>query len=342
MMKRMICALTALAMLFGLSACSTQNQSKTASAESSAAEQQSQKIEATAGEAPAPVATGDLPEAVPGQVTEALSRFTDENGDTAFIPADFRISENADEQTINNGLVVTGPDGSEFVWIPTTVTALTARDFGSYFFNDGSLSGYYDETDLPEYQAMADSTARYGGFYMGRYEASRADGNLPASKRITDFDGGNIWVNFSPQDATVACENLYADNDTVQGFFPWGANWDTMLQWLVDSGNKLLKAINEDSTSWGNYSNDSFSDSASGIYTGLWEDAKANNIYDLAGNNWEWTQERNGSNYVMRGGGYNLMGGACNGDDFPAAVRDPLPGNNHHPNVTFRVALYLK
>jgi hypothetical protein len=50
-------------------------------------------------------------------------------------------------------------------------------------------------------------------------------------------------------------------------------------------------------------------------------------IYDLAGNNWEWTQERFGSNYVMRGGGYNLMGGACRGGDYPAALRDPLPGN---------------
>jgi formylglycine-generating enzyme required for sulfatase activity len=45
--------------------------------------------------------------------------------------------------------------------------------------------------------------------------------------------------------------------------------------------------------------------------TELADIAKANNIYDLAGNNWEWTQERCGSNYVMRSGGYNLMGVAC-------------------------------
>lgn len=78
-------------------------------------------------------------------------------------------------------------------------------------------------------------------------------------------------------------------------------------------------------------------------YTGQWEEAKANNIYDLAGNNWEWTQERYVfGNYVMRGGGYNLMGGACSGSRYPAALRDPLPGNDHHPNVTFRVALYVK
>ena len=45
---------------------------------------------------------------------------------------------------------------------------------------------------------------------------------------------------------------------------------------------------------------------------------------------------------LMRGGGYNLMGGSCSGSKYPAAQRNPLSGNNHHPNVTFRIALYLK
>ncbi|MBQ5548881.1 MAG: hypothetical protein IIT33_08640 [Prevotella sp.] len=148
-------------------------------------------------------------------------------------------------------------------------------------------------------------------------------------------------MQFSPQDATVACENLYRDNATVQGFFPWGCNWDTTLQWLIDSGCKTYEEVASNSTSWGNYSDDSFSPNANGRYTAAYEQAKANNIYDLAGNNWEWTQERCGSNYVMRSGGYNLMGGSCPGSRYPAAIRDPLPGNNHHPNVCFRVALFL-
>ena len=98
-----------------------------------------------------------------------------------------------------------------------------------------------------------------------------------------------------------------------------------------------------DSISCGHYSNGTFSNGARGLFTGAWEETRTNNIYDLAGNNWEWTQERYGSGYyVMRGGGYSLMGGPCPGDRYPAARRDPLPGNNHHPNVTFRPALYVK
>ena len=276
-----------------------------------------------------------------GIVATEKSIWVDGNGDRAVIPTGFMVSGKEDEQTISQGLVVIGPDGSEFVWIPTTVTPLAVREFGSYF-SGGSISSYYDETDSPVYQEMIASVEQYGGFYIGRYEASQGQNNFPASKRVSDSEPGRIWVQFSPQDTVIACENLYSDNDTVQGFFPWGIIWDTTLQWLIDSGCKTWEEVARDSTAWGNYSYDAFSNGARGNLTGVWEEAKSNNIYDLAGTNWEWTQERCGSNYVMRGGGYNLMGGACRGSDYPAALRDPLPGNNHHPNVCFRIGLFVK
>ena len=272
-----------------------------------------------------------------------IRQYTDQNGDITYIPDGFTVSDKEDEQTIRSGLVVIGPDGNEYVWIPTLVTPLAVRDFGSYFSGGGSLSGYWDDTEDSFYQEMLASVEKYGGFYMGRYETSQGANGLPVSKKVSDSEPGRIWVQFSPQDTVIACRDLYADNDTVQGFFPWGINWDTTLQWLIDSGCKTEAEVARDSTGWGNYSNDTFSDGARGGYSGVWEETKANNIYDLAGNNWEWTQERYGSgDYVMRGGGYNLMGGACRGSDYPAALRDPLPGNDHHPNVTFRIALYLK
>ena len=279
-------------------------------------------------------------------VAEEINEYIDSNGDIAYIPGGFTVSEKADEQTIDTGLVIIGNDGSEFVWIPTSETPMAVRDFGAYF-SGSSLDGYYDEVELDSYQQMLASTEYYGGFYMGRYEASIGSGNninnyVPASKRVSDSEPGKIWVQFSPQDTTIVCENMYADNPNVSGFFPWGINWDTTLQWLIDSGGKSEKEVTRDSTSWGNYSDDDFSIRANGKYTGIYEQAKANNIYDLAGNNWEWTQERYTSgSYAMRGGGYNLMGGSCSGSSFPAALRNHLPGNDHHPNVCFRVALYL-
>ena len=288
-----------------------------------------------------------LPSIQAGETSVGKREYVDENGDAAVIPDGFTVSSEKGEQTIATGLVVIGPDGNEFVWVPVTETAFTSRDFGSYF-GGTPFSSYWDDTDSEEYQAMEASVNRYGGFYMGRYEASKGGGSdlsdyVPASKRISKSGEGKIWVQFSPQDTAIACRNLYADNPTVAGFFPYGANYDTTLAWLVDSGAKTLDEVAGDSTEWGNYTDDEFSPNANGVYTGRWEETKANNIYDLAGNNWEWTQERCGSsNYVMRGGGYSLMGGPCSGSRYPAALRDPLPGNNHHPNVTFRVGLYLK
>ena len=276
------------------------------------------------------------------QLSPDVEQFIDAAGDTAYIPAGFVVSERPDERTIGSGLVVIGPDGSEYVWVPTRRTALQVRDFDSYY-SGGSLQSFWDDTALYDYKYMVKSVGHYGGFYIGRYEASRGSDNLPVSQPVTASQPGRIWVQFSPQDATMACRNLYSDNASVQGFFPWGVNWDTMLQWLIDSGCKTYDDVAVNSTSWGNYSDDPFSPGAGSNYTGAYEEAKANNIYDLAGNNWEWTQERYGSSdYVMRGGGSTIMGSGASGSAYPAAIRNPLPGNSHHPNVCFRVGLFLK
>lgn len=84
--------------------------------------------------------------------TERNTMYTDKNGDIAYIPKGFTVSTNEDEQTISTGLVVIGPDGSEFVWIPTTQTLLKVRDFGSYVLRGSSFEDYYDETELERYQ----------------------------------------------------------------------------------------------------------------------------------------------------------------------------------------------
>ena len=76
------------------------------------------------------------------------------------------------------------------------------------------------------------------------------------------------------------------------------------------------------SSSWGNYSN-----STGGAATNAGDSAKpggtneywkVNNIYDIAGNVREWTQEKysTGTNRAYRGGSYNY-----NGDYYPATSR---------------------
>ena len=56
-----------------------------------------------------------------------------------------------------------------------------------------------------------------------------------------------------------------------------------------------LEKVDEDSSSWGNYSNSSGAAAIEGAgekqNTGYSEAWSANHIYDLAGNYWEFTQE---------------------------------------------------
>ena len=88
------------------------------------------------------------------------------------------------------------------MWVPTTQTALAVRDFGSYMGASG-ISGFRDEAELETYQEMAQSVEQYGGFYMGRFEASFGGGNsladyIPASKRVTADNPGRVWIQFPP------------------------------------------------------------------------------------------------------------------------------------------------
>ena len=62
-----------------------------------------------------------------------------------------------------------------------------------------------------------------------------------------------------------------------------------------------------------------------------------NNIYDLAGNVYEWTMESYDTNSrVSRGGGYRDTGA-----DFPASYRLYGGPSNSGDGVGFRLTLYL-
>ena len=90
-----------------------------------------------------------------------------------------------------------------------------------------------------------------------------------------------------------------------------------MCHFIANYGDK--KDIN-DSRTWGNYSDSTGeAETASGSkqvsgYNDAW---KANNLYDTAGNVWDWTMEANYTTYrINRGGDYSY-----NGSSYPASYR---------------------
>ena len=168
-----------------------------------------------------------------------------------------------------------------------------------------------------EYKAMIESVSKYGGFYIGRYELSE-EGVQKDKATLTNTSWYNLYKK---------CTELNA-SDKVKTQMIWGCQWDVTMNWLISSGAKTSDEVNKDSSSWGNYNNTSVKaddgktelkarGTSAWLNTGKTTFTMANNIYDLAGNVWEWTQEADyTSSRADRGGDYVISG-----SDNPASYR---------------------
>ena len=149
------------------------------------------------------------------------------------------------------------------------------------------------ESFVSEYKAMSDSIKKYKGFYIGRYELTANGEKTGAS--LTDQNWYNLYK---------ACQNVVTGKENVKSTMIYGVQWDATMDWLKATKFQTdTSKVDEDSSSWGNYS------SGSKIDTGSNTTYEANGIFDLAGNCFEWTQEAYSTNFrIVRGGFYVYSG----------------------------------
>ena len=300
------------------------------------------------------------------------------NGKTAWIPKGFTVSGIKSEQSIDNGLVIydipegttvdwTNPNSvktayNQFVWIPVEVKSTDTENSIASFcrseWAENTATGGERttglDTDYTEPNATNDtddktgiakqianltkSIYKYGGFYIGRYEAG-SETERTSSSGVTTLGikqdmypynyvrWGDSMSSIGTTGALYLSNSLYNTNEYgATSMLCTGACWDSMLDFIKDSNHSVT-----DSTTWGNYSNSETFEITRGAYavdnnftlgsfnnvgskyskmkdtyilltTGATERNCSKNIYDVAGNCWEWTTEsRSSSNRVCRG-----------------------------------------
>ena len=241
------------------------------------------------------------------------------------------------EGTKDTGLVIQDEKGNEFVWVPATENT---------YRKDTSFPGEAPTGDDTLPNGITDETAdvvKYGGFYIGRYEAgvpenqTAIDGKSSSTSNVKGVPVSKkdaiVWTNIDYTNSKANAENMIS-NEYVQTGLLTGKAWDTVCHW-IKSDDEL-----KDSRTYGNYYNSlAPAKENSGIKrtAGFNENWKVKNIYDLAGNVGEWTSEAYDSYFIVRGGSYDDGG---SGD--PVSYRSYDDGSNTLDFTGFRLRLYIK
>ena len=240
----------------------------------------------------------------------------------------------------NNGFVIQDSKGNQFVWIPVGFLDANGTLDGTNFFEKFGRRNYQDdefsddefnEEMGEELHKQWESVQKYGGFYISRYNISR--GKTGEAKSVK---GAMPWTSINWFDAIEAAKT-FGDGVSVKSHLPYGAEYDSVLEWFIKSKARTTEKIAIDSTEWGNFCRNIRNAQRKVAKTGKHEEWSTNNICDLAGNVDEWTQEQyESSNRVVRGGNYDVFG-----DDYPVSYRCYHYPNNYYYDTGFRATLFL-
>ena len=191
---------------------------------------------------------------------------------------------------------------------------------------------------------MRTQVLKYGGFYIGRFEAGVNSTTLrtkvttaqtvvckkgvapynyvPWGKSMNDVNTAFVPEYFDNTDqvstngAVYLAKNMYSSSSSVTSTLTYGCQWDAMCRYIRDSQRTTPKKSKVELT--GSVGTD-----------------VSKNIYDLSGNCWEWTMEAiNTSGRVLRGGNYgNANAVSSRFSSYPRSCYD---------YYSFRPTLYIK
>ena len=271
----------------------------------------------------------------------------------------------------------------EYVWVPVDIIpgGLAIKDYGKgYPYQADKNADNKMPSEMQE--SIAKYNGFYVGRYEAGISSNNYSGSADTTGTKKPLSQKNKYVwNYIAYDADYSGSGHGNPNnkgavrvarslgafygDKVGSDLLYAEQWDTICKWIDSATTSVTN-----STEWGNYYNHAYtltntsskystndgssytnvtsnSKTASKSWlltTGADEEFKAKNIYDFAGNVWEWTHEKYGSDGRMLRGGSYFGGIYVSG----GGVDDPASGRNYNRPVFsysthgFRVALYIK
>ena len=214
-----------------------------------------------------------------GSYKGILYDFTEENGAVTVSPQDYTTSLSYRE--------------------PAYLTSPSYGDASDY-----NTVGITEESLQEEFNTMIAKVDTNGGFWVGRYETTNMvnDSTKDSTNEITVIKGETTGINnvnwYRMYAQQKSYSNLALTNSGITSSMIWGSQWDQIMIWMREVKN-IINTTNgqyyiTNAVGMGNYGiGDKDENTSNPVTTGICENYKVKNVYDLAGNVYEWTLEAN-------------------------------------------------
>ncbi len=243
------------------------------------------------------------------------------------------------ETDASKGIVIKDKNDREWVWVevPKTIftTAKSATDYTNIKADLIKYAGVYRKGSANQNYNWGDE------WYSGCGIANGTTYNTMYNKMLKSiYENGGFWIQrYEYGTVDITCSNAqinacgYAPDTTKTSSLLFGIQWDLVCKYLEVKTDLTTVDINSDSSKWGRYAGNGVGAPLAGLV-----ENKKMNIYDFAGNLWEWTLEHatteENSPCVGRGGCY-----ADAGFVNPASFRGNA-GISYNLHMTYRATFY--
>ena len=231
--------------------------------------------------------------------------------------------------------------------IPFTYGAVATQkepsNLDSSLDNSNNITDWTNTTYQEDFNEMIEKISNDKGFWIARFETSVNENGMAQSKKMQDVVTNVSWFDLYEKEKTL--KTL-----TTKSHMIWGCQWDQVMIWLKDLRNQYNNAFAIlDSTGLGNYADLELIDETGNVIkeegvsirykAGEVTNAVIKNIYDLAGNVFEWTMESYYTSLREARGGYCAFDGATYPLSSRYAFRPDYQGE-YLMNIGSRMTIY--